>query len=399
METLTLYTDKYARLLPTLGERARRLVVGADAKILGIGGKTLVHKASGLDYKTIKKGMRELEERVSLPKGRSRINGGGRKNVIEVDPTIVADLVKIVDSTTRGDPESPLLWTIKSTRTLRDELAKKNHVISHVKIAELLKKEGYRLQSNYKKKEGTHSHPDRNEQFLHINTTAEQFLLEGDPVISVDTKKKELVGNYKNNGQEWLPMGTPTEVNMHDFPDEVNGKAVPYGIFDLRENSGYVNVGINHDTGEFSVASIKKWWNTLGKGIYPRAKRLFITADAGGSNGYRLRLWKKELQKFSTESKLKITVSHFPPGTSKWNKIEHKLFSFISINWRGKPLVSYQTIINLIASTKTKKGLRVYATLDEHLYELGQEVTNEEMKKIHITPNIFHGEWNYTISP
>ena len=317
----------------------------------------------------------------------------------KLDPTIVTDLTKIVESATRGDPESPLLWTIKSTRTLQKELLKKDHEISHVKVAGLLKEEKYTLQSNCKKKEGMLDHPDRNDQFLHINATAERFLSQGNPVISVDTKKKELVGNYKNNGREWLPKGTPTEVNMHDFPDKINGKAVPYGIFDLRENSGYVNVGINHDTGEFSVASIRKWWNNLGQKTYPEASRLFITADSGGSNGYRLKLWKRELQKFSTESKLEITVSHFPPGTSKWNKIEHKLFSFISINWRGKPLVSYRTIINLIASTKTEKGLRVYATLDERLYELGQEVTDEEMKNIHITPDTFHGEWNYTISP
>lgn len=398
METLALYTDKYAKLLPTLNERARRLVVGADAKILGYGGKTLVHKASGLDYKTIRRGMRELEEKIILPKERSRTKGGGRKNITEIDPTITADLQRIVDGDTRGDPESALLWTIKSTRTLQTELAKKDHTVSHVKVAALLKQEGYRLQSNYKKKEGL-PNPDRDQQFRHINAAVESFLTHDEPVISVDTKKKELVGNYKNNGQEWRPKGTPTEVNMHDFPDKVNGKAVPYGIFDVRENAGYVNVGINHDTGEFSVASIKRWWQTLGKTLYPHATKLLITCDAGGSNGYRLRLWKKELQKFSTQSRLEITVSHFPPGTSKWNKIEHKLFSFISINWRGKPLTSYQTIINLIASTKTKTGLRVYATLDENVYELKQRVTDKEMKDIHLTPNIFHGEWNYMIAP
>lgn len=399
METLALYTDKYSKLLPTLNERARRLVAGADAKILGYGGKTLVHKASGLDYKTIRRGMRELEEEVTLPKERSRTKGGGRKDVTENDPGIIPDLQTLVEPHTRGDPESPLRWTIKSTRTIQAELLKKDHIISHVKVASLLKKEGYRLQSNYKRKEGLNSHPDRDLQFRHINTTVKTFLAHGQPVISVDTKKKELVGQYKNNGQEWLPKGTPTEVNMHDFPDTVNGKVVPYGIFDVRENSGYVNVGINHDTGEFSVASIKRWWYTLGTAIYPHAKKLFITCDAGGSNGYRLRLWKKELQKFSTQSGLEITVSHFPPGTSKWNKIEHKLFSFISINWRGKPLLNYQTIVNLIASTRTRAGLRVYATLDEHIYELKQRVTDTEMKNIHLTPHTFHGEWNYTISP
>jgi hypothetical protein len=267
-----------------------------------------------------------------------------------------------------------------------------------VTVADLLKAEGYRLQSNYKKKEGL-DNPDRDLQFRHINAEAERFLAHGEPVISVDTKKKENIGNYKNNGHEWLPKGTPTEVNMHDFPNKDLGKAVPFGVFDPRENAGYVNVGINHDTGEFSVASIRRWWGALGTKTYPHATKLFITADAGGSNGYRLRLWKRELQKFATESGLEITVSHFPPGTSKWNKIEHKLFSFISINWRGKPLLSYQTIINLIASTKTKAGLRVYAVLDENHYALKQKVTDKEMREIHLTPNAFHGEWNYTIAP
>lgn len=398
METLALYTDKYSRLLPTLNERARRLVAGADAKLLGHGGKKLIHQASGLDYKTISRGIRELEEKMMLSPDRSRMAGGGRKNITETDPTITDDLKTLVDPETAGDPESPLRWTIKSTRTIQAELAKKQHRVSHVKVAALLKEEGYHLQSNYKKKEGR-DNPDRDLQFRHINTQAEVFLAHGEPVISVDTKKKENIGNYKNNGREWLPTGTPTEVNMHDFPNKELGKAVPFGVFDTRENAGYVNVGINHDTGEFSVASIKKWWHALGKKTYPHATKLFITCDAGGSNGYRLRLWKKELQKFATASGLEITVSHFPPGTSKWNKIEHRLFSFISINWRGKPLLSYQTIINLIASTKTKTGLRVYAVLDEHQYALKQKVTDKEMQNIHLTPHAFHGEWNYTISP
>lgn len=398
METLALYADKYATLLPTLNERARRLVAGADAKLLGYGGKTLVHQASGLDYKTISRGIRELEEEMTLPQERSRAEGGGRKNITETDPTITIDLKILVDPDTRGDPESPLRWTIKSTRTIKAELAKKQHTVSHVKVAALLKEQGYRLQSNYKKKEGLDK-PDRDLQFRHINKEAETFLAQGEPVISVDTKKKENIGNYKNNGREWLPKGTPTEVNMHDFPNKELGKAVPFGVFDMRENAGYVNVGINHDTGEFSVASIKKWWHALGKKTYPYATKLFITCDSGGSNGYRLRLWKRELQKFSTQSGLEITVSHFPPGTSKWNKIEHRLFSFISINWRGKPLLSYQTIINLIASTKTKAGLRVYAVLDGNHYALKQKVTDEEMQNIHLTPNTFHGEWNYAISP
>ena len=289
METLARYTDKYSKLFPTLNERARRLVAGADAKILGYGGKTLIHKASGLAYKTISRGGRELEEEMVLPRERSRAKGGGRKSITETDPTIIVDLKTLVDPETAGDPESPLRWTIKSTRTIQTELAKKQHTVSHVKVAAMLKKEGYRLQSNYKKKEGLDK-PDRDLQFRHINATAEGFLAQGEPVISVDTKKKENIGNYKNNGREWLPTGTPTEVNMHDFPNKELGKAVPFGIFDPRENAGYVNVGINHDTAEFSVASIKKWWSALGIQTYPHATKLFITCDAGGSNGYRLRL-------------------------------------------------------------------------------------------------------------
>ena len=398
METLALYADKYPKLLPVLGERAVRLTAAADAKILGRGGRTIIHKASGLDCKTIARGVRELEEKPALPEERSRRDGGGRKTVTAKDPALVPDLKNIVDGGTRGDPESPLRWTIKSTRTIQGELAKKKHVLSHVKVAALLKQEGYRLQANAKRKEGI-DHPDRDLQFQHIDQTAESFLRRGNPVISVDAKKKELAGNYRNDGGQWLPKGNPTEVNMHDFPDKLNGKAVPYGIFDVRENAGYVNVGANHDTGEFSVASIRKRWMTLGKARYPTARRLFMTCDAGGSNGYRLRLWKKELQSFATESALEITVSHFPPGTSKWNKIEHKLFSFISINWRGKPLVSYGTIVNLIAGTKTKTGLRVYAALDPHVYELKKQVTDEEMKRIHLIPDAFHGEWNYRIAP
>jgi hypothetical protein len=396
--TLALYTDKYTKLFPTLNERSRRLVAGADARVLGRGGITLVHTASRLDFKTIMRGMHELDEKPDLPVLRSRRAGGGRKNITEKDPLLVSDLKKLIDDETGGDPESPLLFTIKSTRTLQRELKKKRHAVSHVKVGQLLRKEKYTLQANYKKKEGS-DHPDRDAQFRYINKEALGFLKAQLPVISVDTKKKELVGNYKNTGRTWRPKATPVEVNMHDFPDKEQGKAVPYGVFDVRENTGYVSVGINHDTGEFSVAAIARWWKTLGKKRYPAAKKLLITCDSGGSNGYRVRLWKRELQKFATRSGLTVTVSHFPPGTSKWNKIEHKLFSFISGNWRGRPLLNYQTIVSLIAGTKTEAGLRVYAALDTHVYKLKQQVTDEEMRGIRLAPHAFHGEWNYTIAP
>jgi len=334
----------------------------------------------------------------TLAPERSRRAGGGRKELTKKDPTLPEDLEKLVAPDTRGDPESTLRWTVKSTRTLRDELAKKEHHISHVKVAKLLNTAGYSLQANRKTREGT-DHPDRDAQFRYINEHAQAFLQAGDPVISVDTKKKELVGNFKNNGQTWLPKGKPIEVKMHDFPDKILGKAVPYGILDIQQNDGYVNVGINHDTGEFSVASIERWWNALGKERYLHAKRLLITADAGGSNGWRLRLWKKELQRFADATGLSVTVSHFPPGTSKWNKIEHKLFSFISMNWRGKLLSSYKVIVNLIASTKTKSGLKVYAVLDDRIYALKKKVTEKEMRTLNLHPDSFHGEWNYTIQP
>ena len=381
-----------------LNERARRLVVAADAKTLGRGGLGLCQQASGLDHKTIQRGLRELDQGHALPPQRSRKPGGGRKQLTEKDPTLREDLEKLVAPDTRGDPESPLKWTVKSTRVLRDELLKEHHTISHVKVAELLDGAGYSLQAQRKTKEGA-DHPDRDQQFRHINERAKEFLQAGDPVISVDTKKKELVGNFKNNGRQWLPEGEPIEVSVHDFPDKKLGKAVPYGILDLASNRGYVNVGINHDTGEFSVASIERWWKTLGKKRYPHAKRLLVTADCGGSNGYRLRLWKKELQRFADFTGLEVSVCHYPPGTSKWHKIEHKLFSFISMNWRGKVLESYKVIVNLIASTKTRTGLKVYATLDDRIYPLKKKVTDEEMRSLNLHPDLFHGEWNYMLQP
>jgi hypothetical protein len=398
MKIITAYKNRYKQLLPELSERARRLVVAADAKMLGFGGISLVHKSSGISRVTIKKGIEEIAAGISLPSDRSRQPGGGRKKLDHTDKRLLQALHDLVADSTHGDPESPLLWTIKSTRTLADELAKKKHLISHATVAKLLKDSDYSLQANRKNKEGS-DHPDRDEQFQYINTLAQKFLKAGNPSISVDTKKKELVGRFKNPGQMWLPKGKPIEVNIHDFLDPKQRKVIPYGVYDISFDDGYVNIGLDHDTAEFAVASIRRWWNHSGKKKYSKSKRLLITADAGGSNGYRLRLWKKELQKFANETGLNITVSHFPPGTSKWNKIEHRLFSFISINWKGRPLTSYQVIVNLIASTKTQTGLKIYAALDNNKYELRKKVSDEEMKTLKIVPHKFHGEWNYTIKP
>jgi hypothetical protein len=390
--------QKYKRLLPALPERSRRLIVAADAKSRGYGGVTFVSRASGMARSTIKRGVDELDRGATLPTDRNRQSGAGRKRITEKDKSITKDLLKLAEDSARGDPQSPLQWIDKSTRTLSKELLKKDHKISHVKAGQLLKEHDYRLQGNVKSEEGA-THPDRDAQFRYIAEKAQEYLQAHAPVISVDTKKKELVGNYKNNGQTWLPKGRPIEVNVHDFPDPNLGKAVPYGAFDVGRNEGYVNVGINHDTGEFAVASIRRWWEHLGRDRYPKTKKILITADAGGSNGYRLRLWKKELQTFADETGLAITVCHFPPGTSKWNKIEHRLFSFISINWKGKPLTSYEVIVNLIAHTTTAMGLKVYAALDERTYQLKKKVTDEEMELLRLEPHEFHGEWNYTIKP
>lgn len=392
-----MYKQKYTRLLPELPERSRRLVVAADAKARGRGGISFVHRASGISRVTITKGMQELDARTSLPPERNRKPGAGRKPITVTDPTVTPDLLALVKESP-GDPESPLQWTNKSVRTLGKELKKNDHDVSHTKVRQLLIQNHYRLQGDKKSREGT-DRPDRDAQFRHISTTVQTYLAAHDPVISVDAKKKEAVGNYKNNGKVWLPKGKPIEVNMHDFPDKKLGKATPYGIYDLAHDQGYVNVGITHDTSEFAVASVRRWWDYLGKERYPQSRRLLITADSGGSNGYRLRLWKKELQRLADETKLEISVCHFPPGTSKWNKIEHRLFSFVSINWKGRPLTSYAVIVNLIASTKTAAGLKVYAALDDRTYRLKQKVSDREMKALRIEPDKFHGEWNYTIKP
>ena len=392
------YKQKYKTLLPELPERSRRLVAAADAKSRGYGGVTFVSRASGMARSTIKRGIDELDVGARLPPDRNRRSGAGRKRITEIDTSLNTDLLKLAEDAAKGDPGSPLQWIDTSTRTLSKELVKKDHKVSYTKVGQLLKANNYRLQGNVKSEEGA-AHPDRDAQFKYIAEKSQEYLDAKDPVISVDTKKKELVGNYKNPGQTWLPKGKPIEVNVHDFPNPNLGKAVPYGAFDIGRNEGYVNVGINHDTGEFAVASIRRWWEHLGHHRYPKTKKILITADAGGSNGYRLRLWKKELQLFADETGLEATVCHFPPGTSKWNKIEHRLFSFISINWKGKPLTSYEVIVNLIANTKTATGLKVYAALDDRVYQLKRKITDKEMKLLKVEPHEFHGEWNYTIRP
>jgi hypothetical protein len=324
--------------------------------------------------------------------------GGGRKKITVSDPTLLAALDPLIDSGTRGDPESPLRWICKSTRTLAAQLTKSNHPISYVKVAQLLHEQNYSLQSNRKTEEGE-DHPDRDAQFRHINRCVKKTLAAGMPVISVDTKKKELIGNYANAGQQWRPAKKPRQVGGHDFPDPEVPRAYPYGIYDLGRNEGFVNVGTDHDTGAFAVASIRGWWRFEGRRLYPGASQLVITADGGGSNGSRLRLWKLELQKFADETGLTLAICHFPPGTSKWNKIEHRLFSFISSNWRGEPLRDYETIVNLIAKTTTAKGLRVKCRLDRRKYPTGRKVSDQEMRRVNLERNKFHGDWNYFIKP
>jgi len=375
----------------------RRLMAAGEAKALGYGGVSLVSRACGLSRKAILKGIRELEAGATLG-GRIRRPGAGRKPITQSDPELVNRLEALIDEQTRGDPESPLRWTCKSTRAIAAALTRRKHPVSHTKIAQILHHLGYSLQGNRKTEEGE-DHPDRDAQFRHINTAVTQSLKQSWPVISVDTKKKELVGNYYNGGQQWLPAKQPRPVRGHDFPQPEVPRAYPYGIYDIGRNTGFVNVGTDHDTGAFAVASIRGWWRQEGKRLYPKSKSLLITADAGGSNGWRLRVWKLELQKFADESGVTVSVSHFPPGTSKWNKIEHRLFSFISSNWRGEPLRDYETIVNLIAETTTAKGLTVTCRLDHRKYPTGRKVTAAEMKQVNICPDKFHGEWNYVIKP
>ena len=372
-------------------------MAASEALALGYGGVSRIRRASGLSRKAIAKGIREIADGNAMP-GRIRRSGAGRKNIVERDPKLLVSLDRLIEPETRGDPESPLRWICKSTRTLAAQLTRQKHPVSHEKVAQLLRDQNYSLQSNRKTEEGA-DHPDRDAQFRHINTQVKRALAAGTPVISVDTKKKELLGNYDNGGQQWLPAKKPVKVNGHDFPSPDVPRAYPYGIYDLARNTGFVNVGTDHDTGAFAVASIRGWWRSEGRSLYSRAQVLLITADGGGSNGPRLRLWKLELQKFADETGLAISVCHFPPGTSKWNKVEHRLFSFISSNWRGEPLRDYETIVNLISRTRTAKGLQVTCRLDRRRYPTGRKVTDEEIKRVNLKQNKFHGEWNYTIHP
>jgi Rhodopirellula transposase DDE domain len=396
---------KFAVVLPQLDERQRRLLLGAEAIALGRGGVAAVAAAAGVSRPTVTRGVVEAHTGGVSPEveGRVRRPGGGRKSLTETDPGILAALDALVDPVTRGDPMSPLRWTTKSTRNLADALSADGHRVSHVRVGELLHSQGYSLQSNAKTVEGK-QHEDRDAQFGHINTLAKRYLSAGDPVLSIDAKKKELVGEtpgYKNNGREWRPQGEPVKVGVHDFPDKDMPKAVPYGIYDLAANTGWVTVGSDGDTAAFAVATLRRWWNQVGKVAYPHAKRLMISADSGGSNGYRVRLWKTELAQLATDTGLAITVCHYPPGTSKWNRIEHRLFSAITSNWRGRPLTSYQVVVDLIGATTTRTGLTVHAETDTGSYPKGIKISDAQMAKIapQLKPDTFHGEWNYTVKP
>lgn len=396
---------KFAVILPQLDERQRRLLLGAEAIALGRGGITAVVAAAGVSRPTVTRGVAEAKRGAvgAAVEGRVRRPGGGRKPLTETDPGILAALDALVDPVTRGDPMSPLRWTTKSTRNLAEALTAAGHRVSHVVVGELLHAAGYSLQGNSKSVEGK-QHPDRDAQFEHINRLAKRYLKAGDPVISVDSKKKELVGEtpgYKNNGREWQPQGNPVRVGVHDFPDKDMPKAVPYGIYDLSANTGWVSVGNDGDTAAFAVATLRRWWTQVGQVAYPHAKRLMISADAGGSNGYRVRLWKTELAQLATDTGLAITICHYPPGTSKWNKIEHRLFSAITSNWRGRPLTSYQVVVDLIGATTTRAGLTVHAEADPSSYPKGIKISDAQMASIaaQLKPDTFHGEWNYTVKP
>jgi len=389
--------EKYAALEPLLDERARRLWAAAESRAIGYGGDALVSAATGLARQTIRNGRRELEIGVQ-PSHRIRAPGAGRPSIEVVQPGVTAALEALVEPVTRGDPMSPLRWTCKSKAKLAGALVKKGWKISATKVGRLLHELGYSLQSVRKTREGT-SHPDRNAQFEHINAKAEDFLERNQPVISVDTKKKELVGDFKNAGREWQPKGTAEKVLVHDFPDDATGKAIPYGVYDMARNEAWVSVGKDHDTPAFAVASIRQWWKMMGESAYPNAEELLITADAGGSNGYRVRAWKIELQSLADDINLRIRVSHFPPGTSKWNKIEHRVFCHITENWRGKPLRTFETVVQLIGHTRTAAGLRVKARLDKRKYPTGVVITKTDMEALELYADEFHGEWNYEIRP
>jgi len=392
---------KYRVLCVEMDERSRRQWAAAEAQALGWGGISTVALATGMARTTIAAGRRELdlpEERRAAEARRIRRPGGGRKTLTQTDPDLWAALESLIEPVTRGDPESPLRWTCKSTRRLAEELTHAHHPVGPNTVASLLHRAGYSLQANRKTREGL-SHPDRNAQFEYINSQVRRFQDHDQPAVSIDTKKKELVGDFKNSGRQWRPEGQPEEVRVHDFQDPTLGKAIPYGVYDLLNNQGWVSVGIDHDTAQFAVNSIRRWWRRMGRRRFPRATDLLITADGGGSNSHRCRLWKVCLQQLADELQVRLQVCHFPPGTSKWNKIEHRLFSFITQNWRGQPLVSLEAIVNLIASTTTRTGLVVKAALDTNRYEKAIKVTDEQIAQLHVKPHTFHGDWNYTLSP
>ena len=392
---------KYRALAPELDERRRRQWAAAESRDLGWGGMTAVAEATGLSRTTINVGTGELGQPAkqrALEAMRVRRPGGGRRRLAETDPDLLAALETLIEPTTRGDPESPLRWTCKSIRRLAEELTRENHPVGAVTVAKLLRRTGYSLQANRKTREGS-SHPDRNAQFEYINASVQRFLKRGQPAVSVDAKKKENVGDFKNGGREWLPQGQPEEVRVYDFLIKSLGKAALYGVYDLLQNQGWVSVGIDHDTAQFAVNSIRRWWNEMGQQRFPRARELLITADGGGSNSHRSRLWKVSLQGLADELGIGLFVCHFPPGTSKWNKIEHRLFSFITKNWRARPLVSLEVIVNLIAGTTTRTGLIVKAALDTNRYPTKIKVSDEQLGRLRLKPHAFHGEWNYTLSP
>jgi transposase len=398
MEILTGIEERFKRLRGVLDERSRRLLVAAESEAVGWRGISTVAKATGVSRQVIRQGIAELKQSAVLPERRIRRSGGGRKSAVELDPSLKTDLEELLESTTRGDPESPLRWTCRSVRNLEAELKNKGYAVSHQVVADLLHELEYSLQANRKTNEGA-SHPDRNAQFEYVNNKVKQYLGGKESVISVDTKKKELIGDFKNTGKELRPKGDPEKVRVHDFLIPELGRANPYGIYDIGLNVGWVSVGVDHDTAEFAVESIRRWWRSMGQQAYPKSTNLLITADGGGSNGSRVRLWKLELQKFADESALSIAVCHFPPGTSKWNKIEHRLFSRITQNWRGKPLVSLEVIVSLIAATRTTTGLKVHSELDTRAYAKGVKVSDQEIAQLNLHRDQFHGEWNYEIHP
>jgi len=398
MNDVSHITKRFELLEPILGERGVRMLVAAEAECIGRGGVTLVAEATGVSRRRIAEGIKELRQEERLDKGQTRRKGGGRKRIIEQDAALERDLELLLDPCTRGDPESPLRWTSKSLRKLAGELTAAGHKIGKSALAGILRKMGYSLQANRKTLEGS-SHEDRDAQFQHISSRALEFLKDGQPVISVDAKKKELIGRFKNGGREYHPKGNPEEVCVYDFMDKQLGKGVPYGVYDTGKNEAWVSVGIDHDTASFAAEAIRRWWRYLGQESYPNAKKLLITADSGGSNGSRVRLWKMEMQNLADELGMEISVCHLPPGTSKWNKIEHRLFAFITQNWRGKPLVSHEVIVNLIAHTTTSTGLQVRCELDTNSYPKGTKISDKELATINISKDNFHGEWNYTIAP